>query len=216
MTLNDRIVHLKTTTSHYHCPLLFFDECGECGKECVCEMKEWTGSYKFDVSFKQLCHAILNRYPNPFSNHVLTEDIIERVLINGVLITKKIISKCGTLPKWSLKFFHGNLAYVIEESRIDLKTKTIQTFSYNLNHKSIIYGEENMLFKPIPNSTSSSTYECVRHATCKSKAKALSSAIEYSAMKLFKMHATKTIKGIQFSIDRITLLNNKDRYPSSN
>ena len=58
---------------------------------------------------------MFQRYPNPWSKHVLTEDVISRKVEGPILKTVRLISKTNKLPKLAQKVksfvFFGDFEY---------------------------------------------------------------------------------------------------------
>ncbi|CAB1429967.1 unnamed protein product [Pleuronectes platessa] len=64
-------------------------------------------------SWDQVCIAFWQRYPNPYSNHVLTEDIIFReVTPSNCLISRRLLTKVSRAPRWMER--HARLMSVEE------------------------------------------------------------------------------------------------------
>ena len=91
--------------------------------------------------------AFWKRYPNPFSTHVLTEDVVERKICGNQLLTKKLICKTSSFPKWADSFvgkFHE--VYLIEESILDIKAKTLQTYTRNISLQNVMKTDEKCVY----------------------------------------------------------------------
>ncbi|KAF8572362.1 hypothetical protein P879_00704 [Paragonimus westermani] len=76
-----------------------------------------------------------HRYPNPFSKHVLTEDVLERrILPNARLYTKRLLLKqgLGKFPVWLQRFLSGTRELVIEESIMDMREKRVEIVTRNI------------------------------------------------------------------------------------
>ncbi|XP_037926676.1 protein preli-like [Hermetia illucens] len=80
----------------------------------------------FDFSWKQ---AFWNRYPNPSSAHVLTEDTIEREVRDGKLYTRRLLSKTNHVPKWGERFYNAKSVKILEDSVLDPKKRTLTTYT---------------------------------------------------------------------------------------
>ncbi|WAR20870.1 PREL-like protein [Mya arenaria] len=101
-------------------------------------MKFFTLDTVFQFSWGQVVTAFWQRYPNPNSKHVLSEDVIERWLCGDKLFTKRLIQKKGSIPKWGERIITGcSHAYVVEESMLDLASHTLTTYTRNINLKEI-------------------------------------------------------------------------------
>ncbi|KAG9344145.1 hypothetical protein JZ751_012627 [Albula glossodonta] len=71
-------------------------------------------------TWDQVFSAFWQRYPNPFSTHVLTEDVVFReVTKDHRLLTRRLLTKTNRLPRWAERFFPTNLSrsvYIVEDS----------------------------------------------------------------------------------------------------
>uniref|UniRef100_A0A8C5IN53 PRELI domain containing 1 n=1 Tax=Junco hyemalis TaxID=40217 RepID=A0A8C5IN53_JUNHY len=86
----------------------------------------------------QVFAAFWQRYPNPYSKHVLTEDIVHReVTPDHKLLSRRLLTKTNRMPRWAERFFPANVAhsvYILEDSIVDPKNRTMTTFTWNINH----------------------------------------------------------------------------------
>ncbi|TGZ62372.1 hypothetical protein CRM22_007490 [Opisthorchis felineus] len=76
-----------------------------------------------------------HRYPNPYSKHVLTEDVVERRVLPGrKLYTKRLIIKqgLGKFPDWLRRFISGARELIVEESVMDMRSKRIDVITRNV------------------------------------------------------------------------------------
>ena len=74
------------------------------------------------------------------SKHVLTEDILSRYIKNERLYTRRLLTKTNAVPKWGERFIPSSTrkAFIIEESVVDPKAKTITTYTRNIALQSIM------------------------------------------------------------------------------
>ena len=55
----------------------------------------------FNFTWKEVVCGFWLKYPNKFSKHVLSEDVLERkVLTNGNLRTVRLLAKTNSIPSW--------------------------------------------------------------------------------------------------------------------
>lgn len=105
-------------------------------------------NYNFDFETASL--AYLNRYPNPFAKHVLSVDTLDHYIDSqGQLCTTRVVVKRGKLPSF-IKPFLGvaNLnSWIIEKSIINPKTKTLISYTSNIDHRKFIRVEEYIKYK---------------------------------------------------------------------
>ncbi|KAM9513340.1 PRELI domain-containing protein 1, mitochondrial-like isoform 2-T5 [Salvelinus alpinus] len=89
-------------------------------------------------SWDQVCIAFWERYPNPYSNHVLTEDIIFRDVTPGNrLVSRRLLTKTNRAPRWMEKYLPVTMArhaYIIEDSIVDPQNRTMTTLTWNISH----------------------------------------------------------------------------------
>eukprot|EP00063_Salmo_salar_P079162 XP_014053997.1 PREDICTED: PRELI domain-containing protein 1, mitochondrial-like [Salmo salar] len=89
-------------------------------------------------SWDQVCIAFWERYPNPYSNHVLTEDIIFREVTPGNrLVSRRLLTKTNRAPRWMEKYLPVTMArhaYIIEDSIVDPQNRTMTTLTWNISH----------------------------------------------------------------------------------
>lgn len=59
-------------------------------------MKTWESpAFNFNFGFNEVVAVFYNRYPNSFSKHVISEDVLSREITQDQIITRKIIVKRG-------------------------------------------------------------------------------------------------------------------------
>lgn len=113
-------------------------------------VKFYETSFKYDYSFPAVTLAYFLRYPNPYSAHVLSTDVIERIVdpSTGRLHTTRIHRKSSRLPPAVIKLLPksvlGNVSggrsesYILERSTIDVKEGWMHTESRNLDWTGIL------------------------------------------------------------------------------
>lgn len=72
--------------------------------------------------WEQVVQSFWQRYPNPYSKHVLTEDTVERKLESGKLRSVRFLTKAGGgVPPWAKNFVPSKTVHIVEESIVDPK-----------------------------------------------------------------------------------------------
>ncbi|GAA6072882.1 PRELI domain containing 1b [Tachysurus ichikawai] len=113
------------------------------------------GKYYFSETdirstWEQVLSAFWQRYPNPYSTHVLTEDVIFReVTPDNVLLSRRLFTKTNRLPRWAELIFPGNLSrsvYIVEDSVVDPSNRHLTTLTWNLNHSKLMTVVERCVF----------------------------------------------------------------------
>jgi len=121
-------------------------------------VKFYESNFIYDYSFPAVTLAYFLRYPNPYSTHVLSTDVISREIdANGRLRTLRIHRKSSRLPSAVLKLLPesvlGNVAggksesYILETSTIDVKEGWMHTESKNLDWTGILSVVERQEYK---------------------------------------------------------------------
>ncbi|XP_056455908.1 PRELI domain containing 1a isoform X2 [Gadus chalcogrammus] len=156
-------------------------------------------------TWDQACVAYWQRYPNPYSNHVLTEDIIFReVTPSNCLISRRLMTKTSRAPRWMERYLPkhmSSLAYVIEDSIVDPQKRTMTTLTWNITHARLMSVEERCVYGI--NSENSNWTEIKREAWISSKVYGLSRAIQEFGLARFKTSATKTMKGFEYILAKM-------------
>ncbi|KAF8682741.1 MSF1 protein [Rhizoctonia solani] len=108
-------------------------------------------SHTYDDNWATVTLAFFLRYPNPFSAHVLSCDVIDRSFTpEGNLRTTRLILKRGNLPKW---FPSGVVArsesWIVEESEVDTIGHRVNCTTRNLEHTKALRVIEQVTLRPL-------------------------------------------------------------------
>ena len=62
----------------------------------------WSYSQLIDYNFRQVASVLFRKYPNEYSQHVVSVDVIDRSIDHetGVLRTERLIGVKQPTPKW--------------------------------------------------------------------------------------------------------------------
>lgn len=153
----------------------------------------------FDYSWKQVAQAYWNRYPNPSSAHVLTEDTISREVRDGKLYSRRILSKTNKVPKWGEHFYKNTPIKIIEDSVLDPKKKTLITFTRNIGFKKIMKVDEIVEYSEQHDGRTLA----VRRAYVSSQVFGFSRAIRAFGIERFKSNCQKTANGFNFVLTKM-------------
>lgn len=155
---------------------------------------------KYNYSWDQVVRAFWCRYPNPYSNHVLTEDTVERYVDNeGRLISKRLICKTSRPPGWAERFVPSRICYILEESMVDPVNKVFETNTRNIGMQTIMTVDENVVYRPANDNPNTTISE--RKAWIDSNMYGLSKAVQAVGTERFKHGCTKAAKGLQLVLD---------------
>lgn len=159
-----------------------------------------------DVDIKstwdQVFSAFWQRYPNPFSTHVLTEDVVYReVTADHRLLTRRLLTKTNRLPRWAERFFPANLArsvYIVEDSIVDPRNRSMTTFTWNLNHTRLMTVEERCVFQESRDRPAWTRLS--REAWITSGVYGFSRPIQEFGLARFKSNQTKALRGLELAL----------------
>lgn len=111
-------------------------------------MKFYEHSFNYDYTFPAVTLAYFLRYPNPYSKHVVSSDVIDRYIDPETqrLHTVRLHLKKSKVPAGILKFIPRGLAgpggasqsYVLEKSTIDVREGWMETESKNMEWTGIL------------------------------------------------------------------------------
>ncbi|KAK6475683.1 PRELI domain-containing protein 1 [Huso huso] len=168
-------------------------------------VKYFLGLSVLKSSWDQVFVAFWQRYPNPYSKHVLTEDILFReVTPDNRLISRRLLTKTNRAPRWTEKYLPSNMArsaYVIEDSIVDPQSRTLTTFTWNISHARYMAVEESCVYGVNPDNNSWT--EIKREAWISSNLFGLSRALQEFGLARFKSSVTKTMKGFEFILAKM-------------
>ncbi|XP_034101807.1 protein preli-like [Drosophila nasuta] len=153
----------------------------------------------FDYSWKHVVSAYWNRYPNPSSTHVLTEDTIKREVRDGKLYSRRLLSKTNPVPKWGARFYNNVPVKIVEDSVLDPVKKTFTTFTRNLGMKKIMKVDEIVVYSEQKDGRTLA----VRRAYISSQVFGFSRAIRAFGIERFKANGNKASSGFNYVLRRM-------------
>uniref|UniRef100_A0A3B5LVD0 PRELI/MSF1 domain-containing protein n=1 Tax=Xiphophorus couchianus TaxID=32473 RepID=A0A3B5LVD0_9TELE len=113
-------------------------------------VKYFCSSTDIKSTWDHVVSAFWQRYPNPFSTHVLTEDVVYReVTTDHRLLSRRLLMKTNRLPRWAERFFPSGMSryvYILEDSILDPVNRSLTTYTWNLNHTTLMSVEERCVF----------------------------------------------------------------------
>ncbi|OBZ79142.1 Protein UPS1, mitochondrial [Grifola frondosa] len=126
-------------------------------------MRFYSQSFLYDDPWSIVSLAYLLRYPNPFSSHILSCDVISReVTSSGSLLTTRLILKTGSLPRWAPKGIISRAeSWVIEESEVDPYGKVMRCTTKNLEHVRVMRVEERIHIEQMADGKTMQTTEAM-------------------------------------------------------
>lgn len=160
-------------------------------------------THVFNRDFRTVSLAFFNRYPNPYSTHVLSIDTLSSsVDQDGRLYTTRLIKKEGKLPTW-VKPFLGRISesWILELSLVDPIQGILHSYTRNLDHTRIITVEEYSDYRF--DSTSGITSLDSRVKFTSAFRMGIKNRIEEWSHRKFDEHIKLSRQGLTFVMDQI-------------
>jgi len=133
---------------------------------------------------------------------VLTEDVVHRsVDKEGRLFTKKLLSKTNSAPKWTERFLPTNIVYIIEESIVDLKAKTLTTHTRNIGLQHLMRVEENVIYRP--HETNHQWTVSEKNVSVDSSVYGFAFAARRFGLERYKQNIKKAYKGFNYTLETL-------------
>uniref|UniRef100_A0A087Y1Q5 PRELI/MSF1 domain-containing protein n=1 Tax=Poecilia formosa TaxID=48698 RepID=A0A087Y1Q5_POEFO len=149
--------------------------------------------------------AFWQRYPNPFSTHVLTEDVVYReVTTDHRLLSRRLLMKTNRLPRWAERFFPAGMSryvYILEDSIVDPVNRSLTTYTWNLNHTTLMSVEERCVF--LDSAEQPATTQLKREAWISSSIFGFSKPIQEFGLARFKSNQVKAMKGLEYTLSNL-------------
>jgi len=155
-------------------------------------------------AWDQVVVAFWARYPNPFTTHVLTEDVIRReIRPDGSLYTCRLLMKTNPIPKWGQALMPARLVPIIEESIVDPKTKTLTTLCRNVTYKSLMENTEKVVYTSVEDENGKPATRCDKMFWVSSRWYGLVGVIEMFGAQRWVKNIDKTRRGFEHVLEQI-------------
>jgi len=132
---------------------------------------------------------------------VLSEDVISRSVEGPVLKTVRLISKTNKVPRWASKVLPSSSGYVVEESHVNAKDKTIITYTRNITYTHLMTVDERCEYRVSPDSKVWMLLS--RQAWVTSGIYGFSRAVESLGVERYKKNIKKSMKGLEYILTRM-------------
>ncbi|KAK7109959.1 hypothetical protein V1264_013907 [Littorina saxatilis] len=165
--------------------------------------KFYGGAVTYKWNWDQVAQAFWQRYPNPYSKHVLTEDILSRHVEGNRLYTRRLMIKTNPVPKWGERFIPSSARNmcILEESVVDASSRTITTYTRNIAMQNVMNVEEKCVYRVNPENNRWTV--CEKYAWVTSSVFGFGSAIQAYGIDRFRKNATKATRGYEFVLERL-------------
>ena len=154
--------------------------------------------FKFPHSWNLLTFANFKKYPNSYSEHVLSCDVLNRSLKNGLLYTDRLLVLKQPLPAILQRITKApTVTYFLERSVLDPHSQVMESKTYSLSQRELFQAEEICVFE---NDETGTMF------TQKANFKVFSmfsNLIENEALKRFNSNREKGLKGLMSVVESI-------------
>ncbi|XP_012283426.1 PRELI domain-containing protein 1, mitochondrial [Orussus abietinus] len=164
-------------------------------------VKYYENSIIFQFNWAQVAQGFWQRYPNPNSSHVLSEDTVFREVKNGKLYSKRLLTKTNRVPKWGERFISMNVVKVVEESIVDPKEKMLTTYTRNLGYTKVMSVVEKVVYKVSEDNPEWTVAN--RSAWIDSQVFGFSRAIQAFGLDRFKKNCAKMSGGFNYVLSHM-------------
>ncbi|KAJ8726373.1 hypothetical protein PYW07_001071 [Mythimna separata] len=118
-------------------------------------MKIWTSEHTFNHPWETVAQAAWRKYPNPMNPAVIGTDVIERKVVDGVLVTHRLVSSKWYFPRWAQALIGtAKICYASEKSEVNPNQREMTLKTSNLSFCRYIAVDETVRYKPHPSDTS--------------------------------------------------------------
>ncbi|XP_061685047.1 PRELI domain-containing protein 1, mitochondrial-like isoform X2 [Syngnathoides biaculeatus] len=168
-------------------------------------VKYFTSRSDINSAWDHVVSAFWQRYPNPFSTHVLTEDVVYReVTADHRLLSRRLLTKTNRLPRWAERFFPAGMSrsvYIVEDSIVDPAGRSLTTYTWNLNHTTLMSVEERCVFRD--SGEQPGVTQLKREAWISSGIYGFSRPIQEFGLARFKSNQAKAMKGLEYALSNL-------------
>ncbi|UJR21591.1 hypothetical protein I4U23_024673 [Adineta vaga] len=171
-------------------------------------VKTFTTQWLYTFPWDQVVSGFWQKFPNPYTGHVLSEDTYYRTVTKDqVLISKRLLAKTNKLPRWGERIFSrgaaSTIGFIIEESICDLKSKIFTTSTININLKSLMTVEEKCVFHP--DKTDESRTICEKTVSAQGELFGFKTTLETFAIQRYKKNQELQSLGLEFILHKLYL-----------
>ncbi|KAI3352400.1 hypothetical protein L3Q82_005360 [Scortum barcoo] len=144
-------------------------------------------------------------YKTGVSSAETSEDVVYReVTADHRLLTRRLLMKTNRLPRWAERLFPAGMSrsvYIIEDSIVDPVNRSLTTYTWNLNHTTLMSVEERCVFQDSAEQPASTQLK--REAWISSGVYGFSRPIQEFGLARFKSNQVKAMKGLEYALSNL-------------
>jgi len=155
----------------------------------------------FNHTWSDVVSGFWLKYPNQFSQHVLSEDVVEReILDNGCLRSVRILQKTNPIPSWGkmmlFKTQAVKLVHIVEESIVNPVDQKMVVYSYNISYKKMMDTQEKLTITPNDSDT-----QIIKEGWVDSSLKGFRRVVRNFGIQRWKTNSKKASNGFLSTLD---------------
>lgn len=114
-------------------------------------MKIWTSEHTFNHPWETVAQAAWRKYPNPMNPAVVGIDVVDRKVVNGILVTHRLVSSKWFFPRWAQALIGtAKICYASEKSEVNPNEREMTLKTRNLTFCQYIALDETVKYTPHP------------------------------------------------------------------
>jgi len=163
----------------------------------------------FHFPWSDVVSGFWQKYPNKYSTHVLSEDVIKReILEDGSLKTIRLLTKTNPVPSWGKWVFrnHKNVVILVEESIVSPKDEKMKVYTHNISYKNVMRTYEKLTITPRTNETL-----IVREGWVDSTFKGFRSLLKNFGISRWKANSYKSTQGFIGTLNKSVAITTLDK-----
>jgi len=110
-------------------------------------MKYWETAHTIPLPWVEVSCGYWWRYPNPYSQHVFSVDMLDTRVEGDKLYARRLIMKTNPLPSWGKHFFAARRVAVIEEVEVNRGKQELVWYTRNIGLVSFMATVERVTLK---------------------------------------------------------------------
>jgi len=110
-------------------------------------MKYWETEHTISLPWVEVSCCYWWRYPNPYSKHVFSVDMLDSRVEGDKLYARRLIMKTNPLPSWGKHFFAARRVAVIEEVEVNRGNQELVWYTRNIGLVSFMATVERVTLK---------------------------------------------------------------------
>jgi hypothetical protein len=166
----------------------------------------FSNQHTYKHPWDRVTSAFWLKYPNPHYPHVMEVDCFHRHIDSdtGALVSRRLISASSHVPSWMQMLSVPDRVIVVEESRVDPQTQSLELKSRNLTGSQVLTVEETCTYSRHPDNPDWTLYK--QQAKITSFAPMFQKRLEQHCLSNMSAQAQKGLNVMEGLCDQITAI----------